>query len=83
MDFTSQPRFTYDDYIAQGLVPPCRRARYIPSSSPHAKGDCWLPDDSNGEIFVAWEQQVMHTGGRTETRLWWVPRSELRPEQLP
>lgn len=70
-------RFTHADYIAQGLYPPCPRARYIPTSSPHSEGDHWLPDDSGGEIFVAWKQQVMKTGGVYETRLWWVPYSYL------
>jgi hypothetical protein len=68
--------FTYDDYIAQVLVPPCKRARYIASSDPVEPGDCWAPDDST-EIFVAWEQRVMHTGGRYTYRKWWVPQSEF------
>jgi hypothetical protein len=68
--------FTYDDYIAQGLVPPCKRARYIASSDPVEPGDCWAPDDST-EIFVAWEQRCMETGGRYTYRKWWVPQSEF------
>jgi hypothetical protein len=69
-------KFTHDEYRAQGLFPPCPRAVYIPSSSPHCAGDCWAPDDST-ELFVAWEQRCMSTGGVYTTRLWWVPQSEL------
>lgn len=68
--------FTHDDYVAQGLCPPCQGAIYIPSSSPVAKGDEWL-DRVTCALYVAWEQQVMKTGGVYETHLWWVPAHQL------
>lgn len=70
-------RFTRKDYIAQGLCPPCEGAEYIPSSSPVAKGDQWL-DRATCRLYVAWEQQVMKTGGVYESRLWWVPVDRLK-----
>jgi hypothetical protein len=75
--------FNHDDYIAQGLYPPCPRARYIPSSSPFTAGDVWLPDNSGGELFIAWEQHCMATGGVWTVLLWWVPESELPIQPLP
>lgn len=69
--------FTYDDCIAQGVVPPCKQARFIASSDPIEVGDCWIPYDST-EIFVAWEQRVMETGGRYTYHKWWVPQSEFQ-----
>ena len=74
--------FTEEQYRAQGLYPPCPRARYIPSSSPMAAGDIWQPDDTT-EQFVAWEQHCMATGGVWTVRLWWVPVSELPIQPLP
>ena len=67
--------FTSSDYIAQGLYPPCEDAIYIPSSSPVTKG-CFLL--SSNVLYVAWEQQVMKTGGIYDHRLWWVPVSKLQ-----
>jgi hypothetical protein len=75
--------YTEEQYRAQGLYPPCPRARYIPSSSPFTAGDVWLPDDSGGERFIAWEQHCMATGGLWIVRLWWVPMSELPIQPLP
>lgn len=69
--------FVYEDYLAQGLVPPCPRARHIASSDPVEPGDYCFPDDCNGEMYVAWEQRIMETGGRYTYRKWWVPRSEF------
>jgi hypothetical protein len=73
--------FSHNNYIAQGLYPPCPRARYIPSSSPIGAGAIWLPDDSRGEMFIAWEQRCMATGGVLTVRLWWVPMSDLPEDE--
>ena len=73
---------SYADYIAQGFYPPCENAIYIPSSSPVTKGDFLLSPAPNSPwtsvLYVAWEQQVMKTGGVYDHRLWWVPVSELK-----
>jgi hypothetical protein len=70
-------KFTLEQYQAQGLIPPCSGAVYIPSSSPVAAGDVWQPDGTLDQ-FVAWEQHCMATGGVRTTHLWWVPISKLR-----
>ena len=75
--------FTEAEYIAQGLYPPCPRARYIPTSSPFTAGDVWICDDYPLDPYVAWEQHCMGTGGVWITRLWWVPSSELPIQPLP
>lgn len=75
-------KFTDEQYKAQGFYPPCARAVYISSSSPIAAGDLWRPDNTT-EMFVAWEQHCMATGGVWTVRLWWVPVSELPIQPLP
>ena len=75
-------KFTYEQYRAQGLWPPCERAIYIPASSPHARGETCTPEGETEE-FVAYEHYLMRTGGIWTTELWWVPVSELPIQPLP